>query len=179
MPTNLEYKAKIDSSRKYSTILKKIARFCGIMHQTDTYFNIPKGRLKLREFSRDPGELIYYVRNEERGKRWSKYRIVRVSDTSNLLNLLAEMLKIRVVVKKERRVFNYKNSARIHLDVVRGLGEYIEIESIARHGRREAALVYLDLIRILHLSEVDAIKGSYADLLVAKLKEKTRRRGGT
>ncbi len=38
-----------------------------VIHQEDTFFNVSTGRLKLRVFSPDSGELIYYLRPDRMG----------------------------------------------------------------------------------------------------------------
>ena len=61
MKTLVELKAKIDNIDKVrEKILKLNAEFIGKFHQIDTYFNVPKGRLKLREVEGKPyAQLIY------------------------------------------------------------------------------------------------------------------------
>ena len=50
MPLNVEIKARCNSPEKIHQILKaQNAEFKGIDHQIDTYFDVPNGRLKLRE----------------------------------------------------------------------------------------------------------------------------------
>ena len=177
MPTNLELKVKIGSFVRFSRMLKKIAVYGGTLHQTDTYFKVSTGRLKLREFSKSAAELIYYERNEGEGNRWSNYRIVRVSEPARLREILDRVLGTRVVVKKERRVYYYKRTARIHLDKVRGLGEFLELESVAIRGRRMASVLYKELIDLLRLGDSESIKKSYSDLILLKRKANGRGAG--
>ena len=50
MPLNYEFKAKTDRAEKLEDLLKELdPDFKGEDHQTDTYFNVSFGRLKLRE----------------------------------------------------------------------------------------------------------------------------------
>lgn len=170
MPANLELKVRTVSPLRFSLVLKKIAVYGGLLRQTDTYFNVSKGRLKLREFSTGGAELIYYLRNEGEGNRWSDYQIVPISDAKKLREVLDSLLGTMVVVKKERRVYYYKRTARIHLDKVRGLGNFIELESVAIGGRRKARRVYEELIDILRLGEAESIRKSYSDLILMKRK---------
>ena len=47
---NFEFKAKVDNLEEYENKLLKLNPFFkGTDHQIDTYFNVSKGRLKLRE----------------------------------------------------------------------------------------------------------------------------------
>lgn len=101
----------------------------GWLHQTDTYFRVPNGRLKLREES-PQAHLIAYNRVDQAAARESRYRIVPVSDPEELKQALTETLGVRVVVEKVRRLLLW-HAARIHLDKVRDLGTFIEIEAVA------------------------------------------------
>ena len=59
---NIECKAKVvDSSPFEERLLDKNPRFVGTDSQIDTYFNVPKGRLKLREGTIE-NALIFYER---------------------------------------------------------------------------------------------------------------------
>ena len=47
---NVEIKARVDSGEEVKQLLEAAqARFEGVDHQIDTYFNTPNGRLKLRQ----------------------------------------------------------------------------------------------------------------------------------
>ncbi len=47
---NFEFKAKVDNIEKFERKLLTLnPKFQGLDHQIDTYFNVSKGRLKLRE----------------------------------------------------------------------------------------------------------------------------------
>ena len=96
--------------------------------QTDTYFRIKSGRLKLREFANGKAEMIFYHRNEKRGRRWSYYSILNISEAKNTKAFFKEAFGIDVVVRKTRHVYYYRGEARIHLDRVKGLGMFIEFE---------------------------------------------------
>ena len=66
MPVNLELKAKITSPSRILQTLQKMGRASESLVQTDTYFRIKNGRLKLREFGKGKAELIFYHRNEKK-----------------------------------------------------------------------------------------------------------------
>ncbi len=132
--------------------------------QTDTYFRVASGRLKLRERSGGSSELIFYERAERAAKRVSDYFLYRVEDAGSLKRFLARALGVRVVVAKRRAVYLYEN-ARIHLDAVRGLGQFAEIEVIIDRGERQARELMEELLRELRIETKDLIRASYADLL--------------
>lgn len=148
---------------------RKFCKYAGILTQIDTYFQVNKGRLKLREFSQTKAELIYYERIEGKGERWSDYCISEVQSPSRLKNILRIALGIRIVVRKSRRLFFYKG-ARIHIDSVFRLGHFIEIEVVVKKSRNDARAIFAEIIRLFEIEKDDIIVCSYADLLEKKSK---------
>ena len=60
---NLEIKAKLpDRANTLQAALRLGAEFNATLIQTDTYFRVPHGRLKLREIEGEHSELIFYDR---------------------------------------------------------------------------------------------------------------------
>jgi hypothetical protein len=77
---NIELKARDpDPARSLQVSLDMGASDEGWLHQTDTYFRVPHGRLKLREEGA-VAQLISYERSDETVARESRYRLVPVSD---------------------------------------------------------------------------------------------------
>lgn len=69
---NFEFKAKIDEIEKYENKLLMLhPKFQGLDHQIDTYFNVQKGRLKLREGNIE-NSLINYDRENVSGSKKSQ-----------------------------------------------------------------------------------------------------------
>ena len=127
---NIELKARDpDPARSLQVSLDMGASDEGWLHQTDTYFRVPHGRLKLREED-SLAHLISYERSDDVVARESRYRLVPVSDATGLKNALGDALGVLVVVEKARRLLLW-HGVRIHLDEVRGLGSFIEIEAVA------------------------------------------------
>jgi adenylate cyclase class IV len=102
----------------------------GVVWQRDTYFAVPRGRLKLREQRPGSAQLIQYERPDHDGDRESVYRLAEVVDAGSLQASLASALAITVIVEKRRRLFFWQD-VRIHLDDVAGLGAFIEFEALA------------------------------------------------
>ena len=167
MPTNLELKASIDSPKEILLIAKRIGRSRGTLVQTDTYFSVPDGRLKLREVPNRLGELISYRRNEGKGERWSDYSVYRVRNAAALKKALCRVFQIDIIVRKRRKLFLYRG-ARIHIDHVLGLGDFIEFEVVVRKGRRGARAVYAELMKLFLIGRKKVIRSSYADLVREK-----------
>src|SRR2546425_1826981 len=73
--------------------------------QTDTFFVVPRGRLKLREFSDGSGELIFYERPDLAGPKESLYVRCACSDPKAVSAVLGQALGVRGVVEKRRGRF--------------------------------------------------------------------------
>jgi predicted adenylyl cyclase CyaB len=130
MARNVELKARdADPARSLQASLDLGAEDHGWLQQLDTYFKVPRGRLKLREQD-GAAELIFYERSDEAIERESQYQIVPVHDADGLKDALAAALGILVAVEKSRRLLLWQN-VRIHLDEVPGLGSFIELEAVA------------------------------------------------
>jgi predicted adenylyl cyclase CyaB len=127
---NIELKAlDPDPDRSLWAALDLGASDEGWLYQTDTYFRVAHGRLKLREED-TTSQLISYERSDETVARESRYRLVPVSDPAGLKDALSDALGVLVVVEKSRQLLLWQG-VRIHLDEVRGLGCFIEIEAVA------------------------------------------------
>ena len=173
MPKNLEYKVRYESLDKILPKLRILgATHRETIHQVDTYFNCPKGRLKLRETD-DSNEswLIYYERPNKKSSRYSLYQLCKITQESSLRELLTAALCIKTVVKKERSVWMYKNT-RIHLDTVVDLGEYVELETVFQGQTETDAIVEHDHVKhILELNITEPIAVSYSDMSIQKTSE--------
>jgi len=146
--------------------------------QDDTYFRVPRGRLKLRTIAplsgdTDPivvrAELIAYQRADQAGSRWSSYRLAPVAaeNASLLRETLALSLGTLVTVRKRREVAIVEHT-RIHLDTVDGLGAFVELETvIADQTDAEAAAEHQRIVAALGLDRWPVVPGSYSDLVLA------------
>jgi predicted adenylyl cyclase CyaB len=167
---NLELKAKYEDHRAAKKILKELnASYRGVLIQRDVYFNIPKGRLKLRSINNTSHELIYYNRADVKGKRLSFYFIEKIAHPEKTEKLLTEIQGKLVTVRKRRLLYIFEN-VRIHLDTVNGLGKFIELEAVIKTKKdAEGAKGKLNmLIRKLNISRSNTIAGSYSGLMLAK-----------
>ena len=89
---------------------------------------------------------------------------------SSLKALLTTALGILVVVDKKREIY-YLENVKFHIDQVKDLGAFIEIEAIDRDGSIGEQMLlqqcqhYMELFKI---QESDLIDRSYSDLLMEK-----------
>jgi len=172
---NLEIKAVVAKPRALARRVAELpAELASEERQTDTYFRVAPGRLKVRERSGAGSELIFYRRAETSAKRVSDYFLYRLDDPRRLKRFLADSFGIQVVVAKRRAVYLYKN-ARIHLDRVKGLGHFAEIEVVIDRGERQAQQLMTNLLRRLEIDAADLIRGSYSDMLLRQAERAQRR----
>src|SRR5918992_1123676 len=132
---NVELKAHDDDpGRTLERALAAGAQDRGLLRQRDTYFAVPRGRLKLREEEPGGATLISYERPDEASERVSDYRLVPVPDPDALRAALTDANGVLTVVYKRRRLLIWDDTVRIHLDGVSGLGTFIELEAVANAG---------------------------------------------
>ena len=136
--------------------------------QTDTFFNVARGRLKLRRFDDGTGRLIFYERDDTTGPKISFYSMSACPDAREMEALLTRALGVRGTVEKRRELFMIGRT-RVHLDEVRGLGHFLELEVVLRDGEpaadgeREAHA----LMAKLGVPAASLVAPAYIDLLQA------------
>ena len=134
MPINIiEFKARTsDKEAKEKTLLSLNPVFKGEDQQVDTYFNVDKGRLKLRE-GRLENALIWYNRTDEAGSKHSQVLLHKHNPDPALKEMLTLVHGIKVIVNKKRRIY-FVDNVKFHFDEVEGLGTFIEVEAIDETG---------------------------------------------
>ena len=167
MGRNIEIKAHVKDLAAVRSKAAAMASAPGeVIAQIDTFFVVPMGRLKVREFSDGSGELIVYARPSIPGLKESVYSIVRCEEAAALVNALRQALPLRGRVVKRRELF-LSGRTRIHLDEVERLGAFLELEVVLRDdesmdaGEREAQA----LMEALGLSTSALVPDAYIDLL--------------
>ncbi|MGQ9560022.1 MAG: class IV adenylate cyclase [Candidatus Oleimicrobiaceae bacterium] len=166
---NVELKARCADLRRAAAIARRLGAVRQWQRrQVDTYFAGGSGRLKVRCVSGQPAELIAYRRPDVAAARQSDYLVCPVPDGRRLCHTLAVALEQQVAVTKIRTLYLLGN-VRIHLDRVRGLGTFIELEAVvSRASEVLSARKKLDeLCGHFGIKQADLLSGSYADLLVA------------
>ena len=132
MPANIEIKARVRDAERIRLIAEKLSNApAETIEQHDTFFACPNARLKLRQFSPDAGELIFYSRPDVAGTKQSNYVIAPTSAPSELLAVLSAAFGVQRTVTKTRVLFRV-GQTRIHLDSVQGFGNFVELEVVLR-----------------------------------------------
>jgi len=168
---NVEIKARCNNPeniRQY--LLTNQAEFKGVDEQSDTYFNVSHGRLKLREGNIE-NNLIYYERSNQPGPKNSQFNLVKLEDANGLKEVLAKSIGVKVVVRKKREIY-YISNVKFHIDQVNGLGSFVEIEAgnvfIDRSPKelKDQCDFYMQEFAI---RPEDLVENSYSDLLMEKV----------
>ena len=171
MAANIEIKARVDDFEALKSRAESISdQPLEIIPQEDIFFNTEKGRLKLRVLAPDLGYLIYYERPDQDGPKRSDYHLAKTNDPENLKTALSLALGIRGEVKKTRYLYMV-GQTRIHLDEVKDLGHFMELEVVMREDQNDAEgqAIAEDLMRRLGVREDALLEGAYMDLLESQI----------
>ena len=176
MARNVEIKARLADLDQQVAIAKRLSGTSGeTIVQRDVFFHSQAGRLKLRVFSPDRGELIAYQRPDQTGPKTSEYYISTTAEPDKLREVLAKSLGEKAVVDKVRLLF-LVGRTRVHLDRVDGLGDFLELEVVLaddddiESGQAEAQ----KLMGELQVSPDALIDRAYVDLLMDASQTPTR-----
>lgn len=167
---NIEIKARSTNQDEIRQILiSQGADYKGADHQIDTYFKVPKGRLKLREGAIE-NFLIHYTRKDQEGPKSSQVTLFQLEPSSSLKEILNESLDILVIVDKKREIY-YIDNVKFHIDTVKELGTFIEIEAIDKEqdiGKEKLTEQCKYYLELLHIDDRALISVSYSDLLLKR-----------
>jgi predicted adenylyl cyclase CyaB len=163
--TNFEIKARCADPAAVRRLLAALGvAMAQRMRQVDTYFHVPRGRLKLREIEGREAQLIQYERPDRTAAHASDYVVAPVAEPEGLKQALTRALGVRGVVEKTRELYLWEHT-RVHLDEVTGLGSFLELETvITDQSREEAERECREAQAALGIGPEELIAGSYADL---------------
>lgn len=148
-------------------LMSQKADFKGIDHQVDTYFKATNGRLKLRE-GQIENTLIHYHRTNQAGPKKSEVTLYYPNPNSSLKKILTDSIGILTIVDKQRAIY-FIDNVKFHLDQVKDLGSFVEIEAIDMEGNLGEAFLLKQCERYMSLFGIekrDLIKHSYSDMLL-------------
>ncbi|PTU30566.1 class IV adenylate cyclase [Stenotrophobium rhamnosiphilum] len=167
MPRNIEIKARIQSVQTLVPKAAAVATSGPIeITQDDTFFRCESGRLKLRAFSATEGELIFYRRANEQGPKESFYVRTPTANPEGLRECLSLAYGQVGRVLKHRTLY-LVGRTRVHLDQVKGLGHFLELEVVLEEnepievGVAEAH----SLLGQLGVEPSQLVETAYVDLL--------------
>lgn len=169
---NIEIKAIYKDHKLLKDLVRKLgAKFDGELHQVDTYFATLSGRLKIREFINEQreAELIPYLKDYTEGPMKSMYSVLKSHEPANLKIILEKLLGTIAVVDKKREVYLWDN-VRIHIDTVKNLGTFMELEAVYDETSEDSRLIeekkVADLMNKLQVSKESLLNKSYVDYLL-------------
>lgn len=174
---NIELKVKVNNHRATINRLNSIGASKGEkLYQKDTYYNCTSNRIKVREINNNIYQLIVYKREDKSESKISNYKVDNISEekASQIKRILKRTRGESIQVYKIRELWIYKHT-RVHLDKVKNLGYFIELETIVNNKNNMDYFVeeHRELIGLLKLNEYKKIKNSYSDLLINKNCQKT------
>ena len=170
MPSNIEIKARVRNFEEIRQRAEKLSDIpLQVIPQEDIFFNTEMGRLKLRVFAPERGQLIFYARPDQEGPKRSDYHIYETADPENLKRVLELTYGIRGVVRKTRYLY-IVGQTRVHLDDVEGLGQFMELEVVMQVGQSDAEgqAIAEGLMTGLGVERSDLLEGAYLDLLESR-----------
>ncbi len=173
--TNIEIKAK--SSGQHQNFVREKLRdlnavYRGTDYQVDTYFKVEEGRrLKIRKGNIE-NTLIDYERPNKKDSKDSKVKLFHLNGSENLEKITRETHEVLIEVHKKREIYFIEN-VKFHIDKVKELGRFIEIEAISENNKipKEKLLEQCNYYKnLFNIKENDLISVSYSDLLLEKNK---------
>ncbi|MBL0356486.1 MAG: class IV adenylate cyclase [Chitinophagaceae bacterium] len=167
---NVEFKAITkDVVAAENTLLQHNPVFIGEDHQIDTYFNVPNGRLKLREGNIE-NALIHYERENTAGSKSSRVLLYQHLPDENLKAALAKALGVKAIIDKKRKIY-FVDNVKFHFDIVQNLGTFIEVEAIDTDGSigMEKLQQQCDQYAVIfNVEKTDFMAVSYSDMIISE-----------
>ncbi len=111
-------------------------------------------------------ELIYYERENTAKPKTSSVFVLTIPKPQFFKHILERIMRIKDVVDKKREIYFYKG-IQIHLDMVKGLGFFIEFERITSRNSEQQKRDLLKLEKLreqLKISNKRLERLSYSDL---------------
>jgi predicted adenylyl cyclase CyaB len=180
MLKNIEIKVKLSCESKFIETIDKAHELCSnkkeypqLLLQKDTFFNCKVGRMKLRVLGNNKeGTLISYMREDVKDKpKLSSYLLYETLDANKLCDTLEKTCGIKGIVKK-RRILYVIGQTRIHLDEIKDLGYFMELEVVLKKDQEEQEGIDIaqELMNKLEIDKKDLIDVAYIDLLNNQMK---------
>jgi len=177
MKLSLEIEAKIpvrELSKYEEILMSRGAKFIGIQHQVDIYFQHPCRDFRLTDEAlrvrlvNDKVYLTYKGSRREAGFKARPEVEVRISDYSKIVDILNNLgFKYVAKIEKIRKMYEIDNVV-VSLDDVYGLGKFIEVE-VRNYGNREKAIKRIErIIKLLRLPTSKVTTKSYLEVLLEK-----------
>lgn len=166
---NIEFKASTNNlAALEELLLRHNPLFIGEDHYIDTYFNVPSGRLKLREGNIE-NALIHYERENTAGSKSSHVMLYHHLPDKALKEILIKTLGIKAIVDKRRKIY-FIDNVKFHFDTVK-MGTFVEVEAIDKDGNigKEKLQAQCDeYAALFNIEAKDYCALSYSDMILQK-----------
>lgn len=166
---NLEIKLK--QGEKEICTNNILNKYIKTLNQKDIYLKTRNKECRVKIRQEDDGNyaINYYRENVEKEKI-STYTFYKIESVDDFMNVFGESVDIELVVEKKRELYLYDN-ARIHIDDVKNLGKFIEIEIVINNDEEEKKSQELleKLMEMLNLNQLEKIAIGYREMLFNKL----------
>ena len=169
----IEVKVRADHSKARS-ILKNIGAVkLGVESQSDIYFAAPyrdfaKTDEALRIRSLDGQAVLTYKGPKLDGISKSRKEFeTPVEEAATIKILRALGFSEAGVVRKQREIFS-AGEITICLDLVEGLGEFLEVEIVAEKDLENSRAKLFELLKHFGTGEKDSIRTSYLEMILGK-----------
>lgn len=168
MARNIELKARCSDLDAAAAVCRRLgAPLQWTRRQTDTYFRVAHGRLKLRQEEPGVAVLVEYHRANASAARECRYTLTPAPHAEETLDALSARHGVLVQVVKTRSLYLLAH-VRIHLDRVDGLGTFIEFEAVMGPQHDDAATHarLAELCAAFGIADEDLVPVSYSNLLM-------------
>ncbi len=166
MYADITIKARCLSTADAEAILQQHnAEYKGLDVQTDTFYDVDFGKLKLRKGTIE-NVLIHYNRVWVGGAKQTEVMMYLKNPGDETMKAVCGDLEVISELRKMRKIY-FIDNVKFHLDQVEGHGQFIEIEAIDLDGSigtetlKQQCDYYKDLLQI---EDDDLINDSYIDL---------------
>lgn len=175
---NLEVKISIDENKIQQILGFLKEYYVATKIQIDIYYSTKQGRLKLRKEKirnkENYYQLIYYERPDTNNpsERYSDYLIYPIENATLFKKVFENVLNVELKVKKTRKLYLIEN-ARIHMDRVEDLGNFVEIEIVINNEKemKNSKNFMENLLNTMGISELEKIDCGYRELMLQSTKK--------
>jgi predicted adenylyl cyclase CyaB len=135
----------------------------GIDEQSDTYFKVNNGILKIRD-AKIERTMIYYNKEKKVGPRMSELETYNSCDQEKLKKILSDALGVIGIIKKHREIYTKKNKI-LHLDRLLDGRQFVEIE-ISGESTIKNRKICDNLMKLFRILPDDITNKSYFELVM-------------
>ncbi len=162
---DINIKARCNEPLRAEEILHSLgATYIGEDFQTDTFFEVSVGKMKLREGNIER-LITHYLREERGGRIHTRVFVFEKNPTPAFKSQLLDGRKVLGTVTKRRKIY-FIGNIKFHIDRFEDGSAFIEIEAMNGDGKvatSELEKQADEFATRLSISQEDIVKSSYID----------------